>query len=140
MSLQVWAGDRVRIGLDVDRGDPRGIDQAGRLLVAEFARARVSVRPAAEAPPPGAKSAGMHSLAELIMTGGLSAATVTAAASVIVGFVQRGAARRLVLRDGDRELDVTGVSPQDIRSAVEAFLRSSLVADQSAPPGGPEDQ
>jgi len=102
----------------------------------ELARARVAVRPARTTTHAGEKG-GAHSLAELVITGGLSAATVTAVASVIVGFVQRGAARKLVMRHGDRELEVTGVSARETRAAVEAFLRQTAdpsTGTESAPP------
>jgi hypothetical protein len=107
-----------------------------RQLMDELARARVAVGPAPMVAREGEKG-GAHSLAELVLTGGLSAATVTAVATVIVGFVQRGAARKLVLRDGDRELEVTGVSARDARTAVEAFLRhiGDRAAGREAAPG-----
>ncbi|WP_124820836.1 hypothetical protein [Micromonospora ureilytica] len=106
----------------------------------ELARARVAVAPAPMAAREGEKGAA-HSFAELVLTGGLSAATVTAVATVIVGFVQRGAARKLVLRDGDRELEVTGVSARDARTAVEAFLGhiGDPAAGREAAPAGPGD-
>jgi hypothetical protein len=127
-----------------DQDNPRTAAFAARQLVGDLARAGVAVRPALPSTPAGAKG-DAASLTELVMTGGLSAATVTAVATVVVGFVQRGAARRLVMRDGDREIEVAGASAQDIRAAVEAFLRRRAEAtsggettSESAAGGSPE--
>jgi hypothetical protein len=133
---------QMRILIDHhEQDDPKTIDHVDRQLVNDLARAGMAVRPASATPPGGAKGDAL-SLAELVMTGGLSAATVTAVATIVVSFVQRGAARRLIMRDGDREIEVAGPSTQDVRAAVEAFLRRSaeagtgLEATSESPAGG----
>ncbi|MGX1612342.1 hypothetical protein ACWIF8_00415 [Micromonospora chalcea] len=101
---------------------PHTSAQLIRQILNELALARVAARPLPSTSTAGEKGSA-HSLTELILTGGLSASAVTAAATVIVGFVQRGAVRRLMMRCGDREIDVTGISRKDARAAVESFMQ-----------------
>lgn len=60
------------------------------------------------------------------MTGLFSTATVAAIARVVVAFVQRGAARQIVLRDGRRVLSIT-----DPSAATEQAVRQWLAAEDS---------
>ncbi|MFC6017937.1 hypothetical protein ACFP2T_17180 [Plantactinospora solaniradicis] len=58
-------------------------------------------------------------LAELVVTGLFSATTVAALAQVAVAFVQRGAARRIILRDGRRSLTISAPSEETERMVTE---------------------
>jgi|GEM_PF-2880014 hypothetical protein len=65
------------------------------------------------------KGAGPGSLAELVVTGLFSATTVTALAQVVIAFVQRGAARRITLRDGGRTLTISDPDEETERMVTE---------------------
>jgi hypothetical protein len=58
-------------------------------------------------------------LAELVVTGLFSAATVAAVAQVAVAFLQRGAARRITFRDGRRTLTISAASEETERMVAE---------------------
>jgi hypothetical protein len=157
----------MRIVIDLGHDDLRVRDLASRRLREQLSRLRVRTAPApravnapgdaaldtaldAPAGPAGdtardtaegtavAKSDGMRSLAELAVTGGLSAASVGAVARVLVAFVQRAEGRRLTVRHGTREVSITGPVPDDLMAAVEALVRQAAEnpgADTA--PGGP---
>ncbi|MGW4461194.1 hypothetical protein [Micromonospora sp. NPDC004704] len=61
-------------------------------------------------PATGRKAGEAVSLAELVITGAFSATTLAALTQIVVAFVRRGAARRIVLRDGDRTLTIVDPS------------------------------
>jgi hypothetical protein len=58
-------------------------------------------------------------LAELVVTGLFSATTVAALAQVAVAFVQRGAARRIILRDGRRTLTISAPTEETEQMVTE---------------------
>lgn len=68
--------------------------------------------PQERAEPARGKGGPLGSLAELVVTGLFSATTVAALAQVIVAFIQRGAARRITLRDGRRTLTISDPSEE----------------------------
>ncbi|WP_422771228.1 hypothetical protein ACN28C_32105 [Plantactinospora sp. WMMC1484] len=86
--------------------DPAGSDASG---------------PAGNIPPGllGRKGGGAGTMAELVVTGLFSATTVAALAQVAVAFVERGAARRIVLRDGRRSLTISAPSEETEQMVVE---------------------
>ena len=108
--------------IDHRNPDPGAMDAAAGGLLRELSRAGAPVVRAEEAAVEHAKSGVGASLTDLVLTGGLSAAVVSAVASVVVGYIQRGAARGVTLKRGDRSLQVTGASPDDIQKIVEKFL------------------
>lgn len=112
----------VRLVIDHRNPDPRAMDAAAGALLRELSGAGAGVHRAPEPAPEGTKSGAAASLTDLVLTGGLSAAVVSAVASVVVGYIQRGAARSVTLKRGDRSLQITGASAEDIRRAVEKFL------------------
>ncbi|MDG4785191.1 hypothetical protein O7626_04450 [Micromonospora sp. WMMD1102] len=65
------------------------------------------------------KGGGPGSLAELVVTGLFSATTVAALAQVAVAFVERGAARRITLRDGRRTLTISAPGEDTEQMVVE---------------------
>ena len=112
----------VRLVIDHRGADPRAMDAATGALLRELSRAGAAVDRAPEPVPADAKTGAGASLTDLVLTGGLSAAVVSAVASVVVGYIQRGAARSVTLKRGDRSLQVTGASAQDIEKVVRQFL------------------
>lgn len=62
------------------------------------------------------KGGPVGSIVELAVTGIFSAATVAAVARVATAFVRRGAARKIVLRDGRRSLAITDPSAETERA------------------------
>ncbi|RKR90410.1 hypothetical protein BDK92_4782 [Micromonospora pisi] len=56
------------------------------------------------------------SLAELAITGAFSASTLAALTQIVIAFVRRGAARRIVLRDGARTLTIVDPSERTERA------------------------
>ncbi|WP_329107693.1 hypothetical protein OG792_04790 [Micromonospora sp. NBC_01699] len=66
--------------------------------------------------PAGRKAGEVVSLAELAITGAFSATTLAALTRIVVAFVRRGAARRIVLRDGDRTLTIVDPSERTERA------------------------
>ncbi|MGI5213763.1 effector-associated constant component EACC1 [Plantactinospora sp. CA-290183] len=76
-----------------------------------------SQRPGPGGGPKGGGSAG--AFAELVVTGLFSASTVAALAQVVVAFVQRGSARRITLRDGQRTLTISDPSEESERTIAE---------------------
>ncbi|MEN3611649.1 hypothetical protein [Plantactinospora sp. ZYX-F-223] len=65
------------------------------------------------------KGGAAGSLAELVVTGLFSASTVAALAQVAVAFLERGAARRITLRDGRRTLTISAPSEDTEQMVVE---------------------
>ncbi|WP_331209898.1 hypothetical protein [Plantactinospora veratri] len=65
------------------------------------------------------KGGAAGSLAELVVTGLFSATTVAALAQVAVAFLERGAARRIVLRDGRRTLTISAPGEDTEQMVVE---------------------
>jgi len=116
----------VRLVIDHRTPDPRTMDAAAGTLLRELSRTGAAVRRVPEPAPEGAKSGAGSSLTDLVLTGGLSAAVVSAVASVVVGYIQRGAASSVTLKRGDRPLQITGASAEDIQRAVEKFLDDTI--------------
>lgn len=115
----------ILVVVDHRSPDPGAMDAATGALLRELSRVGAPVTRAPEAAVEHAKSGAGTSLTDLVLTGGLSAAVVSAVASVVVGYIQRGAARSVTLTRGDRSLKVTGASADDIQQAVERFLEES---------------
>ncbi|MFI6758992.1 hypothetical protein ACIBF5_07580 [Micromonospora sp. NPDC050417] len=70
------------------------------------------------------------SLAELAITGAFSASTLAALTQIVIAFVRRGAARRIVLRDGTRTLTI--VDPSDRTEQAVARWLAGPDPDQQA--------
>nr|MDT0659052.1 hypothetical protein [Micromonospora sp. DSM 115978] len=104
-------------------GSARSTAEAAIALVRELrTRAGVDVEPSGSSDGGPAGSKGVTSdLAELVVAGVLAGSTMSAFARISVAFIQRGAARRIVLRDGRRSLTVSDPSA-DTERAVVAWL------------------
>lgn len=92
----------------------------------------VSVARAVSDAPDDAKSATGNTIAELVITGLLSASTVGAVRDVITAYIKRTGARSVVWRDGMREVIFTGIAADD-----ERVLAQLLAKTAQAPP--PDD-
>ena len=110
------------IRLTVDAPGQAG--SATNALLQELVRgARVDARPAPADVPENAKSGAGATVAELVLNGAVPAAVAAAVASVVTAFVQRGSARKVVVRSGDDEISVEGVDARSQKAVLEAWLR-----------------
>lgn len=109
----------LRIRVVAEGGDAAG---AANVLAADLRRAGIALEADTVDTPDGAKSGTVATIGEWVAKGLLSAATLNALTQIVVAFVQRGAARSVVLeRDGDR-IEVTGTNARDQRKLVEKWL------------------
>lgn len=131
MTLHLLIDDDVETSL-------RNKENAGQLLVADLRRARVTVGPAPVQMLSGAKSGATNSMADLVVTGVLSGTAVTAAAGVIVAFIQRGSARSITVEKNGEKLVLTAVSVATQREIIERFLQPG--SDESVGLGGVGEQ
>ncbi|MBB5958811.1 hypothetical protein FHS29_005420 [Saccharothrix tamanrassetensis] len=103
---------------------PGGAASATNMLLEELLRgARVDVRHAPATLPDGAKSGTGMAISELLLNGAVPAAVAAAVASVITAFVQRGSARKVVIRSGDESITVQGGDARTQRALVEDWLK-----------------
>jgi hypothetical protein len=129
-------GDRaVQISVEVADGEADRTDEATRLLSGELVRAiGMDVRPEEAAVPRSAKSAGAVVIGSLVAGGVLSPMTVRELVRLAAAFVQRGAARRVVLeQDGDK-LTLEAVPANTQKALADAWIERRLRSD-----GEPED-
>jgi len=123
---------RAHIGVD---GDPEEIDRLTvRLRREQLALDVVDVRPATVRGVPGAKG-DASSVGTLVL--GLAdsvvlTALVTGICQVLKAWVIRQRDRRVVLADGDRRLELTGVTVEQHDRAIEAFTRALEAAQNPA--------
>ncbi|MBW4719567.1 hypothetical protein [Saccharothrix obliqua] len=97
---------------------------ATNMLLDELVRgARADARHAPAELPDGAKSGAGLALTELLLNGAVPAAVAAAIASVVTAFVQRGSARKIVLRSGDESITVQGADAATQRELVAEWLR-----------------
>lgn len=124
---------QLRLLVDDNRGRDRRVrERAGQMLLNDLRRVRVPAEPAEAPSEAGAKSGWGANLAELIIGGVMTGATVTAVTSVILAFVQRGTARSVTLVDGDRSIVVEAASREDQRMLLEQFLRGREPREQES--------
>ncbi len=118
-------------------GGPYGDAEAATALLRELHLHTVLRVTRAENGPPrqvGSKG-GAGALAELAVTGLFSATTIAAFAKVAVAFVQRGSARRIILRDDTRTLTIVDPS-DDTERAVAAWLGAPRASSGAGPGAG----
>ncbi|WP_433267087.1 hypothetical protein ACQPZF_00535 [Actinosynnema sp. CS-041913] len=97
---------------------------ATNMLLEELLRAaRVDIRHAPATLPDGAKSGAGMAMSELLLNGAVPAAVAAAVASVVTAFVQRGSARKVVIKSGDDSITVQGGDARTQRTLVEDWLR-----------------
>jgi hypothetical protein len=102
-----------------DSADDRRDAAATTDLSRELSRTVQTQRVTAEGEE-GSKSAGAL-LNSLMISGVLSAASIKAVASIAIAFIRRGAARKITLKDGDREFTITDPS-RETEHALTAWL------------------
>ncbi|MEV0677089.1 hypothetical protein AB0I60_11255 [Actinosynnema sp. NPDC050436] len=102
---------------------PGSAASATNMLLDELVRAaRADVRHAPAELPDGAKSGTGLALTELLLNGAVPAAVAAAIASVVTAFVQRGSARRVVIRKGESSITVQGGDARTQKALVEQWL------------------
>ena len=122
ISLLGIPGRMTEVTLLVDGG---AVDEAGldRLTSSLFKDLRttglVKVVKKEENAPAGSKSGTAAMLGELVLTGVFSTATVATLGKVITAYIGRTKARSVVWQDGDRKVELTGVSKKDQLALVE---------------------
>lgn len=118
----------VLIEFDEADVDDQEHDLLARLLRMELQALEVDdVRlPVAATVPGGAKGTAATS-GQLIVSLANSAAfgaVLTSLVQVLRAWITRGQGRRVILKDGDRSLELTGASTDQQQQAVDAFARS----------------
>lgn len=73
--------------------------------------------------PANSKSGGASQLGELIITGVFSTATIATLGRVITAYIARTRARSVTWQDGDRKVELTGVSKEDQLALVELLAQ-----------------
>ncbi|HEY4457553.1 MAG TPA: hypothetical protein VGN81_24785 [Pseudonocardiaceae bacterium] len=126
----------VLIEFDEADVDDQGHDLLGRLLRAELQALEVDdVRlPVAATVPAGAKgtAAATGQLIVSLANSAAFGAVLTSLVQVLRAWIARGQGRRVILKDGDRSLELTGASTDQQQQAVDAFARS-MTAPTIAP-------
>ncbi|RKT51948.1 hypothetical protein C8E97_0439 [Saccharothrix australiensis] len=103
---------------------PGGAAAATDMLIGELVRgARVDARRAPATLPDGAKSGTGLAVSELLLNGAVPAAVAAAVASIVTAFVQRGSARKVVIRSGEESITVQGADARTQRALVEDWLK-----------------
>ena len=140
-------GDRaVGISVEVAGGGAADTAEATRLLSGELVRyVGVHVRSEEAAVPQGAKSGGAFFIGSLVVSGVLSPMTVRELVRLAVAFVERGAARRVVLeQDGDK-LILEAAPAATQKALADAWMERRLTssvesADLGQPSSDQEDR
>lgn len=125
---------RIEVGADPD-SDAEELNEATLDLRRELLELDVGqvARPAGDSPPPGARAADAGVLGALLVTATpeLVTAVVNTVASWIQRRLNRGVKSVKVEIDGD-SIEVTGVSKEEQRRLIEAFLARHGTADRSS--------
>lgn len=103
---------------------PTELHRLSGVLLKDIRALGVVVGRASVAVPSDTKSGTGYQLGELILTGSLSAATVTAIATVVSQYIKRTSARSVTWRQGDREVTFTGISSTDQAELVRLLAES----------------
>jgi hypothetical protein len=115
------------VHLDAD-DDQEGIDRLTGQLRQELLELDVADvrRETADSPVPGAKgdAVSVGTLVVSLADSVVLTALVTGVCQVLRAWVTRHRDRRVVLKDGDRSLELTGVSVEQHERAIEAFLKT----------------
>jgi hypothetical protein len=129
------SGHAVNVSIEVANRDARRTVEATQLLSNQLARAgRVHVRQEKAAAPPGVKSAGAFVVGWLVVSGVLSRETIRELVRLATAFVQRGAARKVILEQGGDKL-ILEAAPVDTQKALaDAWIERRLKS-----PADPED-
>ena len=83
----------------------------------------MDARHAPAALPDDAKSGTGMAISELLLNGAVPAAVAAAVSSIVTAFVQRGSARKVVIRSGDESITVQGGDARTQKALVEEWLK-----------------
>lgn len=120
----------VRILPEAD-GDRRATAEAAKLLGAELHRAGVAAQPAPAGQPPNSKSGAVVTFETLVIYGLLSSTTAAAFTKVIIAFLHRQSARKIIIEHGSDRIEIDGASAANQRAALEAWCAArSTSAEQ----------
>ncbi|MGH3819896.1 MAG: hypothetical protein ACRDRE_19525 [Pseudonocardiaceae bacterium] len=119
----------VRVLLKED-GDERVTAEAIRLLGVELHRAGVAAQPIPAGLPPNSKSGVAVTFDALIVYGLLSPAAVAAFTKIVLAFLRRQSARKIIIEhDGDR-IEIDGASAASQRAMLEAWCAARLTGTE----------
>ena len=108
--------------------DPFEVDRQARLLRSELLALdvdRVNFADPDELPPSHAKGVDPATLSTIVVA--LSSSPVLVQLGRFLrDWVNRANNRKIIVRDGNRSLEITGTDPKDNREAIEAFFRKPI--------------
>jgi hypothetical protein len=120
----------VVLRVDSEDEDPVWLERTTTALFGDLrSLGLVNVGRALEEVPAGGKSGVGQSIATLVVSGVLSAGTVTALYKVIAAFLDRTKARSVTWKENGKEIVLTAVSAKDQRAAVELLLAARAEPD-----------
>jgi hypothetical protein len=110
----------VRVLPEAD-GDRQATAEAAKLLGAELCRAGVAAQPAPVGPPPNSKSGAAVTFETLIVYALLSPTAAAAFTKVVVAFLNRQGARKIIIERGGDRIEIDGASAANQRAALETW-------------------
>lgn len=112
----------MTVSLTVCDDDPATADRQTRGLLGEVRALDVDVTTTGAPPPDGARGVDPDTLTTIVVT--LSGSWVLVElASAVRDWITRADKRTIVIRGGDRSLEITGTTLAQRQTAIEAFLR-----------------
>jgi len=113
--------------------DKRAVVEAVELLCADLRDEGVTTdRTHRVAPSRTSKSGAALTLGSLLVYGLLSPAAVIAFTKVIVAFLHRQSARKIIIEHGDNRIEIDGPSAVAQRAALEAWCSAQLAATKQS--------
>jgi hypothetical protein len=114
------------ISLTVEAADPAEVDQLTRQLRTELLALDLDDVDFADAPAPpvGAKGLDPTTVSTVVVAVAGSPVLVQLG-RVVQDFANRGRHRKIVARDGERSVEITGGDPADNQQIIETFFRRS---------------
>jgi hypothetical protein len=122
----------VRVPPEAER-DKQAVAEAVELLCADLRREGVTAeRTRRVGPSPNSKSGAALTLGSLLVYGLLSPTAVVAFTKVIVSFLHRQSARKIIIEHGDNRIEIDGSSAVTQRAALEAWCSARLAATEQS--------
>ncbi|MEJ2854279.1 MULTISPECIES: hypothetical protein [unclassified Saccharothrix] len=127
----------LTLRVDVGDGDERETHRSTAALLTDIrALGLVNVARASGEVPAGGKSGLSPQIAELVVTGALSATTVGTIGRVVIAFVNRAKDRRVKISRGDETWEFTGVSEKDQHVLAQLLSAEPAGSDVANGDGG----
>jgi len=123
---------RVFVNFD-DKEGLAGRVSAVRILDDDLRRAGIPSEQVAESAPQESKSGLGASVAELLVSGVLSTASIGAFARIVIAFVNRGAGRKVILEDGGERLELDAQPTREQRRLIELWLHARSASSNAEP-------